>query len=97
MKTNTTTLALARTAAIGAAGIAHAAGNPFALNTLSQCYQLAAADKVQDGKCGGTKDNVCDNGYKLTLMYLVMLVPLVFSGAGKLSVDHWLTRRFMTT
>ena len=34
--------------------------------------------------------NVCDNGYKLPLMYLVMLIPLVLSGPGKLSIDHWL-------
>lgn len=45
----------------------------------------------------GNGYNVCDNGYKLALMYLVMFVPLVLSGAGKLSVDHWLARRFMTT
>lgn len=34
--------------------------------------------------------NVCDNGYKLPLMYLLMLIPLVLSGPGKLSVDHWI-------
>ena len=39
--------------------------------------------------------NVCDNGYKLPLMYLVMFLPLLFSGAGKLSIDHWLAQRFM--
>lgn len=62
MKTNTTTLTLALTAAIGAAGIAHAAGNPFALNALSQGYQLAAADKVQDGKCGDKKETKAQDG-----------------------------------
>ena len=44
----------------------------------------------------GNGYNVCDNGYKLPLMYLVMLVPLMLSGAGKLSLDHWLARRFIT-
>lgn len=39
--------------------------------------------------------NVCNNGYKLPLMYLVMFVPLLFNGAGKLSLDHWLAQRFM--
>ena len=39
--------------------------------------------------------NVCDNGYKLPLMYLVMFLPLIFSGAGKLSIDHWLAQRYM--
>ncbi|MBT9567186.1 MAG: DoxX family protein [Thiobacillus sp.] len=38
--------------------------------------------------------NVCDNGYKLPLMYLIMLVPLVLSGPGKLSIDYWLARRY---
>lgn len=32
--------------------------------------------------------NVCDNGYQLPLMYLVMLTPLLLNGPGKLSVDH---------
>lgn len=36
--------------------------------------------------------NVCDNGFKLPLMYLVMLAPLLLSGAGKLSLDHWIAR-----
>jgi len=40
--------------------------------------------------------NVCDNGFKLPLMYLVMFIPLLLSGPGKLSLDHWLARRFMT-
>lgn len=37
--------------------------------------------------------NVCDNGYQLPLIYLVMLVPLVLGGPGKLSVDHGLARQ----
>ena len=32
--------------------------------------------------------NVCANGYKLPLIYMIMLIPLVLNGAGKLSVDH---------
>jgi len=43
---------------------------------------------------GGNGYNVCDNGYKLPLMYLVMLLPLVLSGPGRLSVDHWICTRF---
>ena len=38
----------------------------------------------------GSGYNVCDNGWKLPLIYLVMLVPLVLSGPGKASLDHWL-------
>lgn len=40
--------------------------------------------------------NVCDNGYKLALMYLVMFVPLLLNGAGKLSLDYWLAHRLMS-
>lgn len=39
--------------------------------------------------------NVCSNGYKLPLMYLVMFIPLVFSGPGKLSIDHLISRRLV--
>ena len=56
MKTRTATLTLALTAALGTAGIAYAAnGNPFALNDLSQGYQVAQAEKSKDGKCGEGK------------------------------------------
>ncbi len=37
--------------------------------------------------------NVCDNGFKLPLIYLVMFIPLLFGGPGKLSVDHLIRRR----
>ncbi len=30
--------------------------------------------------------------YKLPLLFSVMLLPLIFSGAGRLSLDHWLAR-----
>ena len=42
----------------------------------------------------GNGYNVCDNGYKLPLMYLVMFLPLLLSGPGKLSLDHWLVLHF---
>jgi len=32
--------------------------------------------------------------YKLPLIYLVMFLPLLFGGAGKLSLDHLLAKRF---
>jgi putative oxidoreductase len=38
----------------------------------------------------GNGYNVCDNGFKLPLMYLAMLIPLVLSGPGRLSIDHWI-------
>jgi putative oxidoreductase len=42
--------------------------------------------------------NVCDNGWKLPLIYLVLFLPLLFGGGGKFSLDHplkrWLGRLF---
>lgn len=37
----------------------------------------------------GNGYNVCDNGWKLPLMYAVMLLPLLLSGPGRASLDHW--------
>ena len=42
---------------------------------------------------GGNGYNVCDNGYKLPLMYALMLIPLMLSGPGRLSIDHWIRTR----
>ena len=36
----------------------------------------------------GNGYNVCDNGWKLPLFYLVLFLPLALGGAGKLSLDH---------
>ena len=55
MNATKTTLTLALTAVVGAAGMAHAA-NPFAMQSLSSGYMVAAADdKTMEGKCGGNK------------------------------------------
>jgi len=40
--------------------------------------------------------NVCSNGFKLPLIYLLMLMPIVFSGPGKASLDNWIKRRFFS-
>ena len=42
----------------------------------------------------GNGYNVCDNGYQLPLMYVVLFLPLLLQGAGKLSADHWLRKRW---
>jgi len=42
----------------------------------------------------GNGYNVCDNGYKLPLIYLVLFVPLLLNGAGRWSLDHWLAQWF---
>ncbi len=39
---------------------------------------------------------ITDKGYgnyKLPLLYLIMLLPLLFGGAGKISLDHLINRR----
>jgi putative oxidoreductase len=40
----------------------------------------------------GNGYNVCDNGYKLPLIYLVLLLPLLFGGPGKASIDYLIAR-----
>lgn len=42
----------------------------------------------------GNGYNVCDNGYKLPLVYLLMFAPLVFMGPGKLSLDYLIKRHY---
>jgi putative oxidoreductase len=40
---------------------------------------------------------VSDKGfgnYRIPLLFIAMLIPLLFKGAGKLSVDHVLSKRF---
>jgi putative oxidoreductase len=43
----------------------------------------------------GNGFNVCDNGWKLPLMYLVMLIPLVLFGPGRASLDYWIRQAFL--
>ena len=40
----------------------------------------------------GNGYNVCSNGFKLPLMYLIMLIPLLLSGPGKASLDALVRR-----
>lgn len=37
---------------------------------------------------------ISEGGWKLPLIYIVMFVPLILSGPGKLSLDCWLSQRF---
>ena len=42
--------------------------------------------------------SISDNGhgnFKLPLLFLAMLLPLALQGAGMLSIDHWLKRRWL--
>jgi len=40
---------------------------------------------------------ISEGGWKLPLLYLAMFLPLILSGPGKLSIDHWLRLRFLKT
>lgn len=42
----------------------------------------------------GNGYNVCSNGFKLPLMYLILLLPLLFMGPGKASLDHFIARKY---
>ena len=42
----------------------------------------------------GNGYNVCDNGFKLPLVFLIMFLPLLFSGAGKASLDYLICKHF---
>ena len=41
----------------------------------------------------GNGYNVCDNGYKMAFIYLLLLLPLLLQGAGKYSLDYLLCRK----
>lgn len=41
----------------------------------------------------GNGYNVCDNGFKLPLIYLILFLPLLFSGPGKASLDHLIAQK----
>ncbi|MGH8645431.1 MAG: HvfX family Cu-binding RiPP maturation protein [Gammaproteobacteria bacterium] len=43
----------------------------------------------------GNGYNVCENGFKLPLIYLIMLIPLLLSGPGKASLDHLIVKRLV--
>ena len=42
----------------------------------------------------GAGYNVCDNGYKMALIYIVVLIPLLLQGAGTWSLDQLIKHRF---
>jgi len=65
------------------------------LGTRFWAFSLLILDVVAwQAVHAGNGYNVCDNGFKLPLMYLMMLIPLVLSGPGKLSIDHWIRRHY---
>jgi len=38
--------------------------------------------------------NVCSNGFKLPLIYLMVLIAILLSGPGKASLDHFIKEKF---
>lgn len=42
----------------------------------------------------GNGYNVCDNGFKLPLIYVVLLLPLILKGPGRASLDRFIAKRF---
>lgn len=74
---------------LGAVGLVVGLGTRFWAVSLS-ILTVVAWNAVH----AGNGYNVCDNGWKLPLIYLVAFVPLFFSGPGKLSVDAIVRRRF---
>jgi putative oxidoreductase len=56
-------------------------------NDLSSLSDLLAGYRILDQSGDGL------GNYKLPLIYLVMFLPLIFSGAGKLSMDYWLIQK----
>ncbi|MDO5059095.1 MAG: DoxX family protein [Neisseria sp.] len=41
----------------------------------------------------GNGYNVCDNGYKMALIYLIALLPLLLQGMGRISLDAFFFKR----
>ncbi len=38
---------------------------------------------------------ISEGGWKLPLIYLVLFLPLILAGPGKLSLDHWLRAHYL--
>jgi putative oxidoreductase len=43
----------------------------------------------------GNGYNVCNNGYQLPLIFLVLLLPMLFSGPGKASLDYLIADTYL--
>lgn len=73
---------------VGAIALAVGLGTRFAAATL-----LIVTAVAWYAVHAGLGYNVCDNGYKMALIYSVMLLPLITNGAGKASVDALIAAR----
>jgi putative oxidoreductase len=73
---------------LGAIALVVGLGTRFTAATLI-ILEIVAWASVQVGN----GYHVCDNGYKLPLIYLMMLIPLLLSGPGKASLDALIRQR----
>lgn len=73
---------------VGPVALVLGLGTRFASTALVVLTVVAWA-----GVHAGNGYNICDNGFKLPLIYLVMFLPLLLSGPGKLSLDHLIAQR----
>jgi putative oxidoreductase len=66
------------------------------LGTRFAAFSLMVLDSVAwISVHAGHGYNVCNNGFKLPLIYLIMLIPLLLSGPGKISLDHLIVSRVL--
>ena len=64
------------------------------LGTRYWCVTLMILDAVAwISVHAGNGYNVCDDGWELPLIYMIMFVALLTQGAGKLSVDYWISKK----
>ena len=61
---------------------------------LGLATRLSALGLIIVTGVAGAGYNVCDNGYKMALIYIVVLIPILLQGAGCLSLDALLKKRF---
>lgn len=54
---------------------------------ISSLNDLIAGYRIIDEQGDGL------GNYKLPLIYIIMFLPLIFSGAGKLSIDYWFSKK----
>lgn len=58
---------------------------PESWSSLSQLWEGYSVSRVMD-------DGEFRGNFRIPLLFLAMLLPLLFTGGGKLGLDHWLVR-----
>ena len=81
--------------AAGVSGILRDMKQALQIGPLSLPYTVLLTLVAIAAVHAGHGYTISEGGWKLPLIYLVMLLPLILSGPGRLSLDHWLRRRFL--